>query len=109
LQLYLIGHDPRDACTDVPAEAFVDLGPVSLDLGSLASGNFSIEFEFPADYMEFFEFRVQQSTDIDVIPFADFNHGPLNSTGPDLWQIDLGIPASVIDRNIFRLALSLSN
>jgi len=109
LQLYLIGHDPRDTSTDIPAAAFVNLAPVELDLSSLLSGNFGVEFEFPADYIQYFDFSIQQSSDLPGIPFTNVNHGPLTSTGPGQWQVDLGINASTVDRNFFRLVVSLAN
>jgi hypothetical protein len=106
LQLFLIGHDPRDNCEEVPQQPQVTPVPGDLSIDLLASGNYAISFSFPETYFDAFNFKVDQSGDLTQfsnLPVA----GPVN-TAENQYQINVGAPASSLPRNFFRLVMTLS-
>lgn len=109
LQLYLIGHDPRADCAELPDVPAVLPAVSNFEVVPLSGDRVGINFDFPADYADRFEFLVQQSEDLAVSqPYSTLSHTGPTSRGGDSWQIDLGTLQFVPDSNFFRLGVALS-
>lgn len=105
LQLFLIGHDPRHDCTEIPSEPIVDLAPDNITIILLGNGNLALSFTFPDAYSNLFEFTASQSTDL--TSFTPFITSVLTNPGTNTYNLDLGPTASLPDRNFFHLLMSL--
>ena len=105
LQLFLIGHDPRDECTEVPAVAMVSLAPQNICLVRLPNSNLGISFTFPDAFISHFDFGANQTETL--TGFAPFAADSLSNPAPDQYVLDLGPVASVPERNFFQLQMSL--
>lgn len=106
LQLYLLGHDPRS--DNGPSQAISILFPTQSTTTMLPSGNMALHFKFPDDYVQFFEFIVQESAAL-----STFNDLPSASSITQLqtnhYQIDLGPGPSSGSQHFFRLYIRLKN
>jgi len=106
LQLYLIGHDPRDECEEAPEEPKITPAPGDLDIEQLQSGQYAISFSFPDTYFDAFDFNVEQS--VDLTQFTNLAvSGPLK-TAANQYRITIGVPASSLPQNLFRLVMKLA-
>ncbi len=106
LQLFLIGHDPRDECEESPEEPKITPVPGDLDIEQLQSGEYAISFSFPDTYFDAFDFNVEQS--VDLLTFSQVPVAGAVSTGANQYQINVGIPASSLPKNLFRLVMTLA-
>ena len=61
--------------------------------------------DFPEDYIPFFDFHVGESNTLG--PFSDLATGDPVKIGTDLYQIDLGVAASMLPANFFQFSMSL--
>ena len=101
LQLFLIGHDPRDECEETPEQPRSTPAPGDLDIERLQSGQYAISFSFPDTYFDAFDFNVEQS--VDLTQFTSLAaSGPLK-TAVNQYRITVGVPASSLPKNLFRL------
>jgi hypothetical protein len=106
LQLFLIGHDPRDECEEAPEEPRTTPAPGGLDIERLQSGEYAISFSFPDTYFDAFDFNVEQS--VNLAQFTSLAaSGPLK-TAVNQYRINVGVPASSLPKNLFRLVMTLA-
>lgn len=108
LQLYLIGFDPRDDNTEIPAVGAATPAITNFKVLELPGGKIGIHFDFPADYIGSFSFVVQRSEDLGITQnFTDVTVAAPGSLGGNSWEFDLGATPYVPDRNFFRIGLAL--
>ncbi len=108
LQLYLIGFDPRDDNTEIPAVGAVTPAITNFKVLELPGGKIGIHFDFPADYIGSFSFVVQRSEDIGITQsFTDVTVAAPVGLGRDSWEFDLGTTPYLPDANFFRIGLAL--
>jgi len=106
LQLFLIGHDPRDECTELPTEPMIDLAPNDIELIRLPSENLAIKFTFPDAFISHFTFTAAQTETL--TGFAPFATGALANPSTNTYHLDLGPSASLPVQNFFQLLMSLN-
>ena len=106
LQLFLIGHDPRDECEKAPEVPKITPAPGDLNIEQLQSGEYAISFSFPGAYFDAFDFNVEQS--LDLLTFNQVPAAGALSTGANQYRINVGIPASSLPKNLFRLVMTLA-
>ena len=107
LQLYLIGHDPRDECEEVPEETKLIPMPENLDIQRLQSGTLAVVFSFPDTYFNAFDFTIMQSEDL--TQFGDLTVSAPLKTDTNQYRIDLGAQASSLPSNFFKLVMKLAS
>ena len=106
LQLFLIGHDPRDECEEAPEDPKITPVPGDLDIEQLQSGQYAISFSFPDTYFDAFDFNVEQS--VDLTQFTNLAVSEPLKTAANQYRITIGVPASSLPRNLFRLVMKLA-
>lgn len=106
LQLYLIGHDPRADCTEIPAVPIAVLAPDQMTIIELPSGNYALNFVFSDTYFSSFEFGVEDSSTL--MNFHPLTTGNPVRVGVNTYRIDLGSAASSLPANFFRMFMSLA-
>ena len=108
LQLYLIGHDPRDDCEEVPNVPAILPAVSNFKVTLLPGDKVAINFDFPSIYADRFQFIIQQSEDVAINqPYVNVSHSGPKSRGGNSWQVDLGATPFIPDSNFFRLGVAL--
>ena len=105
IQLYIIGHDPRADCNEIPAVPIAVLAPDQMTIIKLPSGNYALNFTFPDTYFSSFEFDVEISTTL--MNFEPLTTGDPVRIGVDTYHINLGSDASSGSENFFRIRMFL--
>ncbi|MDG2398930.1 MAG: hypothetical protein P8M04_00015 [Akkermansiaceae bacterium] len=108
LQLYLIGFDPRDDNTEIPAVSAVTPAITNFKLLELSGSKIGIHFDFPEEYIGSFSFVVQRSEDLGITQnYTNVTVATPTSLGGNSWEFDLGVTSYVPDSNFFRIGLAL--
>ncbi|MEO1831420.1 MAG: hypothetical protein ABGZ08_02705 [Akkermansiaceae bacterium] len=108
LQLYLIGFDPRDDNTEIPAVAAVTPAITNFKVLELSGSKIGIHFDFPEEYIDSFSFVVQRSEDLWITQnYTNLTVATPTSLGGNSWEFDLGATPYIPDSNFFRIGLAL--
>jgi hypothetical protein len=103
LQLFLIGHDPR--CEDTPSEALASLNFPVPEIVVLANSNYGLQFEFPDEYFDNFEWSLQESAGL--MTFNDLTGAVFQALGGNHYVVDVGAAYSSFVRRFFRIGIAL--
>jgi hypothetical protein len=103
LQLFLIGHDPR--CDDTPSEALASLTFPAPEIVVLGNSNYGLQFEFPDDYFDSFEWSLQESAGL--MTFNDLPRAVFQALGGNQYVVDVGPVYSSFVRRFFRIGIAL--
>lgn len=104
LSYHLAGADPRDDSMDPPV---INVLPPDTTIVVLPNTNFGLEFEFPDIYFDAFDWGVEQSTDLQG--FVNLPAAVVTPLGENQYEVDLGVAASSLVRNFFRLTIALKS
>jgi hypothetical protein len=103
LTYHISGADPRDDSMDIPSIPNIPFPEPTLVL--LPNNNLGLDFSFPHDHVDSYNFGVQDSDDL--VMFDDLPGTTFSSLGGDNYQIDLGATATPT-RRFFRLTMALN-
>lgn len=103
LQHFLAGTDPRDPSS--LTGPVLDFGTPALRVVRLLDDTFAIEWDWPTEYADRFDFRLEQTPTLSG--FADLALGDPDIHAPGVLRFDLGPTISAQSPNFFRLVISL--
>lgn len=103
LQYMLSGTDPRS--DDIPDGGLLNLDPPTVTIVQLPSTNYALQFPFPDLYFNSFDWGVQDADE--SLAFNPLATAAPVQISPNLYQIDLGAPASSFAIHFFRLTMAL--
>lgn len=102
LAYQLAGDDPREDSAAVPATNVVLPVPA---ICVLPSTDFGLDFSFPDEYFDLFEWSVVQSQSLQG--YSDLPEAVFVSLGNNQYQVELGVSASNLTRNFFKIGFQL--
>jgi len=104
LQYHLSGADPRSGSLTTP---IVHLMPIHIYLEWIPIATaYDLHFQFPAEFVERFDFTLQSSEDLTGFT-GPANNGVLVTVSPGNYRFRLHISESNLDANFFRIGVSL--
>ena len=87
---------------DVPATNVVFPYP---QICILPTSNYGLDFEFPDEFFDAFEWSVVQSNDLQG--FLELPEATFTPLGGNVYRVDVGVAASNLARNFFRIGFRL--
>lgn len=105
LQYQIAGADPRSGNLEDPV---VSLTPEDVKILWIPAANaYEVSFDFPAAYLENFDFSLSSSESLENFA-GTANFGNLRPKGGNRWALRIKAAQSSLARNFFRLEMSLS-
>jgi hypothetical protein len=105
LQYFLEGLDPRGDAS--PTSTPVDLSPQQPLLTSVSGGGFTLDFTFPTEFQDRFDFILEKSTTLLANSFETVPDAIITVSGPNQLQATIPPSAATTDTGFYRIRLSL--
>lgn len=105
LQYFLDGIDPRGG--EVPAAAAISLSPQQPVFTAAEGGAYTLDFTFPEDYQNRFDFILEKSTTLAARSFVEVPGAVISPRGGDDLRAAVPVTATTTPSGFFRIRVRL--
>ena len=105
LLYFLAGLDPRGS--DLPAMTAVSLYPQQPVISALSGGGYTLDFVFPAEYQDRFDFVLEKSTTLAAGTFVEIAGASFASLGGDQLRVTVPEASAATPSGFFRVRVRL--